>query len=54
MITKLYASHSTDIEGGNSKSYVQTRKKKQSNHATIIAFTKNTSKAAHFGYHSGK
>jgi hypothetical protein len=31
---------------------VRARKKKQSDHATNIAFTKNTSKAAYFGYHS--
>jgi len=34
------------MEGGISKYNVQAKKKKQSNHATKIAFTKNATKAA--------
>jgi hypothetical protein len=52
MKTRLYASHSTNMEGGNSKYNAQERKKKQSNHATNIGFTKNESTAAYLWQHS--
>jgi len=47
----LHTLHTWKVETQNTM-YRQGKKKKQSNHATNIAFTKNASKAAYLWYHS--